>query len=103
MKSNFSSPGFLWPLLTLVCLLIILFGLNQTLKQTTLAITKKRKLIFGTVLLIAGWCALLAVLSYNGFFANFSAFPPRPALAVLIPLPFILLFTFSKTGTKLLQ
>ncbi|HLL41760.1 MAG TPA: hypothetical protein VK369_01420 [Segetibacter sp.] len=103
MKSNFSSPGFLWPLLTLVCLLIILYGLNQILKRTTWTIIKKRKLIFGAVLLIAGWSALLTVLSYKGFFANFSALPPRPALAVLTPLPFILWFTFSKTGTELLQ
>lgn len=49
------------------------------------------------------WAALLTVLSYNGFFADFSKLPPRPALAILVPLPFVLWFAFSTIRTKLLQ
>ena len=49
------------------------------------------------------WAALLSVLSYKGFFADFSKLPPRPALAILIPMPFVLFFAFSKPGTQILQ
>ena len=52
---------------------------------------------------MVAWAVLLTVLSYNGFFNDFSKLPPRPALALLLPLPFVLGFAFSKTGTQLLQ
>jgi hypothetical protein len=103
MKTNFYLPFFLWPLLTLFCLLIILYGLHQTLKQTKWATARKRKVLVVTVLAFAGWCTLLTVLSYQGFFTNFTALPPRPALAILVPLPFVLLFAFSKAGSELLR
>ena len=49
------------------------------------------------------WLIILSALSLNGFFADFSKLPPRPVLALLIPLPFVLLFAFSKTGKALLN
>jgi len=52
---------------------------------------------------MVAWAVLLTVLSYNGFFNDFSKLPPRPALALLLPLPFVLGFAFSKTGAQLLQ
>ena len=103
MKSNFSTPGFLWPLLTLICVVLILTGLNAALKRTGWEKNRRQKIFFGTTVLIVIWIGLLSVLSYKGFFADFSKMPPRPALAVLIPLPFVLLFAFSKKGTQLLQ
>jgi len=103
MKSDFSTPGFLWPLLTLICTIVILYGLNRALKKTEWATQRRQKIFFVTTATILTWMALLTVLSYKGFFADFSKLPPRPVLAVLIPLPFVLIFSFSKTGTELLQ
>jgi hypothetical protein len=103
MKNNFSTPGFLWPLLTLICLVLILTGLNVALKKTGWAMGRRKKIFFGTTGLIIIWTALLTLLSYKGFFSDFSKLPPRPALAILIPLPFILRIAFSKSGTQLLQ
>ncbi|MFI5129995.1 MAG: hypothetical protein ACHQFX_08400 [Chitinophagales bacterium] len=103
MKSNFSTPGFLWPLLTLICVVLIITGFNAALKKTDWDQNRRQKIFFGTTALIILWIGLLTVLSYKGFFADFSKLPPRPALAVLIPLPFVLLFAFSKNGTQLLQ
>ena len=103
MKSDFSTPGFLWPLLTLICTIVILYGLNRALKKTEWAAQRRQKIFFVTTATILTWMALLTVLSYKGFFADFSKLPPRPVLAVLIPLPFVLIFSFSKTGTELLQ
>ena len=103
MKQPFSSPGFLWILLALICLIIILTGLNSVLKRTGWDKPRKNKLLFFSFFFIACWVALLTVLSLKGFFTDFSKLPPRPAFAILIPLPIILLITFSKTGTKIIK
>ena len=103
MKDNFSTPGFLWPLLTLVCLVMILTGLRAVLKKTKWGKSNQSKVFFGTIFILVIWVSLLTILSTNGFFTEFNKFPPRPALAILIPLPIIFLIAFSKTGTQLLQ
>src|SRR5438045_2912239 len=103
MKNNFSTPGFLWPLLTLVCLIIILTGLRIVLKKTNWKKGMQNKFFFVTMFILVIWIGLLTILSYKGLFTDFSKLPPRPALAVLIPLPIIFLVAFSKRGTQLLQ
>lgn len=55
------------------------------------------------LILLIGWILLLGVLSIKGFFTNFSGLPPRIGLAVLLPLPVVLLFSFSKNGRELLR
>ncbi len=54
------------------------------------------------VLLIA-WLVLLGILSARGFFSDFSRLPPRLIIALLTPLPVVLLFTRSRAGKQLLQ
>lgn len=103
MKNNFSTPGFLWPLLTLTCLILILTGLRSVLKKTTWDKPFQNKIFFGTLVILITWLCLLTIFSYKGFFADFSKLPPRPVLAMLIPLPFIILIALSKTGTQLLR
>lgn len=103
MKDSFSAPAFAWILLTAICVILLLIGFNAALKRTGWEKSRRQKIFFLTSAVIFPWIALLLVLSYNGFFADFSKLPPRPALVVLIPLPFVLLFTFSKGGTQLLQ
>ena len=103
MKNSFSTPGFLWPLLTLLSLIIILTGLKTVLKKTNWEKSKQNKIFFGTTFILMTWVGLLTILSNKGFFTDFSKLPPRPALAMLIPLPIIFLIAFSKTGTQLLQ
>jgi len=103
MKSDFSTPGFLWPLLTLICLLVILYGLKRGLAKTNWKRSGTQKIFWGMVITVFLWVALLTVLSLKGFFADFSKLPPRPALAILVPLPFVLLFAFSRRGTQLLK
>jgi hypothetical protein len=103
MKSDFSIPGLLWPLLTLACLVLISIGLNAALNRTDWNKKQKLKVFFATTAIIVIWIGSLTILSLKGFFANFSKLPPRPALAVLIPLPFVFIIAFSKKGTQLLR
>jgi len=103
MKNNFSSHGFLWPLLTIICLAIIAYGLHLALHNTNFERRKKQRILFGTIICFALWVTVLTVLSYKGFFANFTSLPPRPVIAMLLPMPIILLISFSSTGTQILQ
>jgi hypothetical protein len=103
MKNNFSTPAFLWPLLTLVCLAIIGYGLSKGLMKTSWEKSKQLRIFRTTFIFIFLWIAFISLLSMKGFFADFSTLPPRPLLAIMVPLVFILGFTFSKTGTGLIR
>jgi len=103
MKNNFSSPGFLWPLLTIICLIIIGYGLQQALHRTSFDRRKKQRIIIGTVFCFVLWVTAITVLSYKDFFSDFQSLPPRPVIAMLFPLPVILLLSFSSTGTQILK
>jgi hypothetical protein len=94
MKNNFSTPGFLWPLLMLLCLIIILTGIKTVLKKTNWEKSRQDKIFFGTTFILVIWIGLLTILSYKGFFTDFNELPPRPALVMLIPLPIIFLIAF---------
>ena len=56
-----------------------------------------------TLIVVFGWAAVLTILSLWGYFADFSALPPRIGMAVLVPLPIVLIVAFSRTGTDWLR
>ncbi|HEX9514268.1 MAG TPA: hypothetical protein VF939_27435 [Puia sp.] len=62
-----------------------------------------RSIFRGTAVLLIAWLILLGVLSIRGFFADFSALPPRLAFAMLPPLLLVLLFTRSRAGKEFLH
>jgi len=103
MKNNFSISAFAWLLLSAICVMLILIGLNAALKKTDWEKNRQRKIFFGATLVIVLWTVLILILSYNGLLANFSKMPPRPAFVMFVPLPVIILIAFSKTGTQLLK
>jgi len=103
MKNNFSIPAFAWLLLTSICVILILIGLNAALKKTGWEKRRQQKIFFATTVAILLWAALILILSYQGFLADFSKIPPRPALVMLLPLPIIISIAFSKAGTQLLR
>ena len=102
MKNALLIPAIAWILLTLVCLTFIFIGLNAALKKAGRERKLSRKILLQAIVIVALWTVVLLMLSTKGFFADFNTLPPRPALAIIIPLPFVLLITFSKRGTELL-
>ncbi|HVS97970.1 MAG TPA: hypothetical protein VHE54_15855 [Puia sp.] len=56
-----------------------------------------------TAVLLAVWLLLLGLLSAGGFFADFSALPPRLSFALLAPLAVLLIFLRRQPGRALLQ
>jgi hypothetical protein len=103
MKNNLSMPAVAWLLLTVACMTLIIMGLREILKKTGWEKNRRQKIVIGAALVFSAWTVLLLVLSSKGFFSDFSRLPPRPGLAMLVPLPVILGIVFSKTGSRLLQ
>src|SRR5262245_16879411 len=103
MKNNFLIPAIAWCFLTAVCLVVILIGLRVVLKRIGWTKERQQKIFLTTASIILLWALLLIVLSYKSFFADFTKLPPRPALAMLAPLPFVLFIIFSRKGTEFLR
>jgi hypothetical protein len=103
MENNFSAPAFAWILVTVICLGLILMGLKAGLKRTGWTPQSQAKIFLTTAFFISGWTALLLILAGSGMFVSPGGLPPRPAIAALIPLPFIIAFAFSRKGTELLR
>jgi hypothetical protein len=90
-------------LLSVACLLMVLIGLKAALPGTGWTSTRQNKIFYTTIIVIAAWVIALAVLSLRGFFSEFNKWPPRPAFAVLIPLPVVLIITFSASFKEILK
>lgn len=103
MKNDLILPSIAWIFLTAICLTLLLNGLKAGLKRTNLVKAKQYRIFVATAITSGAWAALLLLISYNGFFADFKNFPPRPVLALLIPIPFVFIIAFSKTGTEILR
>src|SRR5882762_4275903 len=103
MKNLFSMPAPLWLILTLTSMIVILGGLKVALKNTGWEPGRKQKVFITTTIVFASWIILLSILSINGVFNDFSRLPPRLPFVILLPLPFVLVIAFSKTGGELLR
>jgi hypothetical protein len=101
--NNSTIPSIAISVLSLVCLIIFFRGLKLVLKRTGWSQERQRSLFSRSLLAVAVWIAIVTILALKDFFADFSHLPPRPLFAILLPLPFILIAAFSKTGTELLR
>ena len=100
---NTLFPAILLSLCCLGCVFFLLRGLRLTLDRTAWDKKRQSRVFWGTLGLLGGWILVIGVLSLNGFFADFSRLPPRPGLAMLLPLPVVLLIVSSKGGKELLR
>ena len=100
---NAIIPAVLLSICCLLCIICIVFGLRRVLPRTSWTRERQTRVFRIILLALGGWMLLLGGLSLKGFFSNFSLLPPRPGIAMLIPLPVILWFTSSKVGKELLQ
>jgi len=103
MKNDLLIPSIAWLLLTSVSITFILIGLKAALKRTDWSKDKQQRIFSIASISVLVWSVLLLILSYKGFFEDFSEFPPKPALVILIPLPIVFIIAFSKTGTEFLK
>lgn len=103
MKNNTLLPAILLSLCCLFCILFLARGLRSVPGRTTADKGIPSRVLRTVMLLLGGWLLLLGVLSSTGFFADLSRLPPRPGLAMLLPLPVVLWAFSSKRGKELLN
>ncbi len=77
---------------TLICLLLVIWGVLRA----GLPVKK-------FIMLLVAWLGLLIFLSFKGIIGDFSTFPPRIVLVLLIPFSIIIWFTLSSQSTIYLK
>ena len=91
----------LFVILSFACVYLIYQGLQQGLKNFDFKERKKINIRFIWIIII--WGTTLTVLSLSGFLNEFSMFPPRMFIVLIIPLFTIIFLAFSKTLTVILS
>ncbi len=95
-------PAVLLSTLSLICLVVVMRGLQLALGKTTIDPLRQKKIIINTYIVVAIWLLLVGSLSLNGFFSDFSQLPPRPLWVILLPALVFTRIAFSKTAGELL-
>lgn len=96
-------PAVLMSLLSIGSLIVILRGLQLSLRKTGWESAKQKNIFYKTLFIIILWVGAVSLLAWNGFFSDFSKMPPRPAFAVLLPLPFVIVAALSAKGSHLIK
>ncbi|MCU7551695.1 hypothetical protein OCK74_21420 [Chitinophagaceae bacterium LB-8] len=96
-------PGILMAILAVVCIIIALVGLNNSLKRVDWTEKSKKRIFHVTILFVVLWMVLLGILSVAGFFAYFDTIPPRPLFAVLPPIILLTILAFTEAFSIILS
>lgn len=88
---------------TIIFYSILLSQLRKSLKVSTLPEEKKKKVLTGTIIALVAWAIITAALSVSGFLSDFSTFPPKLVIVVIIPLIAILWAVSTKTVKEVLK
>jgi hypothetical protein len=89
-------PALLMGALSIGCLIIVYAYLKKAIAYTKWTKKKKDRVLTTTLVVFVLWLTMIGVLAARGFFADFSSLPPRPVMAILLPLPIVLVIAFSK-------
>lgn len=82
--------------ITLVYYPIFFYLLYQGLAATSFPVDKQRRIFRNTVIVFVSWLVITGILSTNGFFTDFSNFPPPFAILIVVPLGLIIWATSRK-------
>jgi len=95
-----TATGFL--VLTLIMFYLLITEFRKAIALTSWDAGKKLRVIRRIVISVIGWAIFLLLVSYSGFFSDFTAFPPRIMIALAIPLVTIVSFVFSGATSEFL-
>ena len=93
--------GFI--VLSLLCILAILKQLRLALSQVDWSASRRQRVWLGTLIGLGGWLLFISTASLIGFFSDFSSFPPRVVIVIVIPFVTILIIIFSRSINSLLR
>lgn len=96
-------PAILFSALSLLCIVIMMRGLQLALRRTGFTAVRRNRIWVATWVSVTAWVALIGVLAIKGFFADFSTIPPRPALMIIVPLLVFTVIALSATGSEIIK
>ena len=88
--------------LTAVMYVLVVHQIRRALEKAPWEESRRRKIFGRAVITLVAWTLLISALGLSGFLADFTAFPPRIMLVLVVPLITMIIVTFSKTATELL-
>ena len=88
--------------LTAVMYVLVVHQIRRALEKAPWEKSRRRKIFGRAVITLVAWTLLISALGLSGFLADFTAFPPRIMLVLVVPLITMIIVTFSKTATELL-
>jgi hypothetical protein len=71
---------------TLIFYGLLLARLKKSLISTNFTESKKKKIFNGTLIGLIGWAIATSILSWSGVLSDFSTFPPKLIMVLIIPL-----------------
>jgi hypothetical protein len=96
-----AQSGF--AILTVVFYGLLLNELKIALHASTLSAERKKKIFNGTLLGIVLWMIATGILSWSGVLSDFTSFPPRLFIVLIIPLATIIWIITRKVTGEILQ
>jgi hypothetical protein len=96
-----TASGFV--ILTIVFYGLLLNELKKALRASPLSAEQKKKIFNGTLLGILLWMIATGILSWSGVLSDFSSFPPRLLIVLIIPLAAIIWIITRKATGEVLQ
>jgi hypothetical protein len=103
MNINLTLTGVAFVVVTVVFYGLVIRQLSKALSLSGWTHEKQQRIRRETVLVLAGWALVLAILSLTGIAGNFDLFPANAAPILLIPLIGCLFVVFSGKTRHLLQ
>ncbi|HWJ90451.1 MAG TPA: hypothetical protein VNR87_05030, partial [Flavisolibacter sp.] len=101
--NHLSAPGIIMGIFSLICVVIFLLVLRKAGYRTGWTTDRQNSFFARAVIIAALWMIVISTLALAGVFRNFSKLPPRPVLMIIIAVVLLLVLSFSKSVTAILQ
>jgi hypothetical protein len=93
--------GFI--VLTVVMYTLVMLELKEAVAKTQWTDGKKKSRYRRVLYSLIGWTVLISVLALSGFLQDYSGFPPRIMIVLVVPLITMIILTFSSSVKELLS
>lgn len=103
MKTYYLITQLGFAITTIVFYRLLLNQLRKSLTASDFPEERKKKIFIGTVFALAGWAIVTGILSLSGFFRDFSTFPPKFIIILIVPLVTIVWAVNTKTVKEILN
>jgi hypothetical protein len=96
-----AAAGFI--LLTVIFYTLLLRELKQALPKTNIPPQTQNKIFYRVMFSLIAWFTIVSILSLTGVLLDFSSFPPKLFIVLIIPFVSILFITFSTRLKQILH